>query len=341
MESRGLSLTLPGPCPLPGPLLSLLGSYAPAAPLELSSEERKWLLFIYFGFNFSLRFRSPPPPLASLFQKRSSVASAPGFPFLGYPGASQSCSAAFMMPLHLSGRAGRSAQVLEGQRCGLEGQRRGLEGRSAPGPEGQRRGRKVSGAGRSVSSRSVCGSRELPAARFASSCLAPSPSLGLPSWGVFHREWHCLQNLLKIPRALPAGRLPHPWRSWAPCRWTPSVSSHPPCPLPALSPPRLPSGGDAVRRGPGEPRVTPPSSSCRPDAWSSLCLCWRLLFSRRWSILSFPASFSPGAHSRSPPAPWDRPGTAYRSCPPQPRGPPALPACRYPRSGGEVGARAQ
>ena len=48
-------------------------------------------------------------------------------------------------------------------------------GRSAPGPEGQCRGRKVSAAGRSVSSRSVCGSRELPAARFASSCLAPSP----------------------------------------------------------------------------------------------------------------------------------------------------------------------
>lgn len=135
MESRGLSLTLPGPCPLHRPLLSLLGSSAPAVPLELSSEERKWLLFAYFGFDFTLYFCSPPPPFASLFQKRSSVASAPGFPFLGYPGASQDCSATFMTPLCLSGRGGRSAPG------------------AAPSPPAR---------------------SEAPGRRFAASCLAPS-----------------------------------------------------------------------------------------------------------------------------------------------------------------------
>lgn len=101
--------------------------------------------------------------------------------------------------------------------------------------------------------------------------------------------------------------------------------------------PRLPPaawGPSLTRAG---ALTSPRGLSC---PWSQTCglsraSARRLLFSRRWSFLSFPASSSPGAHSRSaPPAPW---------------GPQAqLPAAALPSPGvpklclrDEVGARAQ
>ena len=50
---RPLADGCPAPCPTPVPSCSLLVSSALAVPLELSSEERKWLLFTYFGFDLT------------------------------------------------------------------------------------------------------------------------------------------------------------------------------------------------------------------------------------------------------------------------------------------------
>lgn len=58
MESRR---PLADPCPAPVPSCSLLGSSALAVPLELSAEERKWLLFTYFGFALT-EFLQPSAP---------------------------------------------------------------------------------------------------------------------------------------------------------------------------------------------------------------------------------------------------------------------------------------
>lgn len=67
VESRApLADGCPAPCPTPVPTCSLLVSSALAVPLELSSEERKWLLFTYFGFDLT-EFLQPSSSVCVIF----------------------------------------------------------------------------------------------------------------------------------------------------------------------------------------------------------------------------------------------------------------------------------